>query len=122
MNRLTAACTGLFIAALAAGSAHAQTVCKPGPLPKAAKPAASGATVIGAPAPDPVAISNLAKANAFLADNGKKPGVVKLPSGAQYKILSSGDKDGACATIEDRVKVKYEGTLADGSVFDSSGD
>jgi peptidylprolyl isomerase/FKBP-type peptidyl-prolyl cis-trans isomerase FklB len=71
-------------------------------------------------AADPILLENLAKARAFLAENAKKPGVVKLPSGAQYKILTSGEKDASCPTMEDRVRVIYEGTLPDGTKFDSS--
>lgn len=54
----------------------------------------------------------------FLEENAKKEGVVVLPSGLQYKILKRGD--GAIAKASDKVKVKYEGRLIDGTVFDST--
>lgn len=54
----------------------------------------------------------------FLEKNGKREGVVTLPSGLQYEVLKKGD--GAKPTAEDNVKVHYHGTLTDGSVFDSS--
>ncbi|WP_340314657.1 FKBP-type peptidyl-prolyl cis-trans isomerase [Rhizorhabdus argentea] len=56
--------------------------------------------------------------NEFLASNGKKSGVVTLPSGLQYEILQegSGPKPGP----SDVVLVDYEGKLANGEVFDSS--
>lgn len=54
----------------------------------------------------------------FLAANKAKPGVVTLPSGLQYKVLVKGD--GPVPKASDRVKVKYEGRLVDGTVFDSS--
>lgn len=63
---------------------------------------------------------NLAKAKTFMAQNAKQPGVKTLPSGAQYKVITSGQKDAACANPELRVRVHYEGRLQDGTVFDSS--
>jgi FKBP-type peptidyl-prolyl cis-trans isomerase FklB len=55
---------------------------------------------------------------AFLAENAKKPGVVTLASGLQYKIIKQGDgkKPGA----EDTVECNYSGRLLDGTEFDSS--
>jgi peptidylprolyl isomerase/FKBP-type peptidyl-prolyl cis-trans isomerase FklB len=62
-----------------------------------------------------------ASANAaFLAQNAKAPGVVVLPSGLQYKIVSSGTPDGLRPHPQDEVKVNYEGKLLSGEVFDSS--
>lgn len=55
---------------------------------------------------------------AFLAENAKKEGVVVLPSGLQYTVLNEGNGQKPLAT--DRVKCHYEGTLIDGTVFDSS--
>lgn len=55
----------------------------------------------------------------FLANNAKKEGVVTLPSGLQYEVVKKGNSD-QHPTLQDRVKVHYHGTLADGSVFDSS--
>jgi len=57
---------------------------------------------------------------AFLATNAKAPGVVVLPSGLQYKILTSGPKTGPSPKLGDIIKVHYEGKLLDGTVFDSS--
>ncbi len=54
----------------------------------------------------------------WLAENAKKPGVVTLPSGLQYKVIANGTGDKPAAT--DEVVVKYEGKLIDGTVFDSS--
>ncbi|RKW57085.1 MAG: FKBP-type peptidyl-prolyl cis-trans isomerase [Prevotella sp.] len=54
----------------------------------------------------------------FLAANKKKPGVVTLPSGLQYKILINGN--GAKPGKDDQVKVVYEGRTIDGKVFDST--
>lgn len=61
---------------------------------------------------------NLADATAFLAENGKKPGIVTLPSGLQYEVLAKGA--GASPKATDVVKAKYHGTLVDGTVFDST--
>ena len=54
----------------------------------------------------------------FLAENGKKPGVVTTKSGLQYQELTAGS--GAGPTASDSVVVNYRGTLLDGTEFDSS--
>ncbi len=54
----------------------------------------------------------------FLAENAKKEGVTVLPSGLQYSVLREGTGRNPKAT--DNVKCHYEGTLIDGTVFDSS--
>lgn len=54
----------------------------------------------------------------FLAENGKKPGVVTTASGLQYQVISAGK--GAKPGAGDAVKVKYKGTLLDGKEFDST--
>ena len=59
-----------------------------------------------------------AAGEAFLAENGKKDGVVTLTSGLQYQVLKEGDGKKPSAT--DQVVCHYEGTLIDGTVFDSS--
>lgn len=56
----------------------------------------------------------------FLAENGKKEGIVTTESGLQYEVITKGD--GANPTATDVVKVHYHGTLIDGTVFDSSVD
>jgi FKBP-type peptidyl-prolyl cis-trans isomerase FklB len=55
---------------------------------------------------------------AFLTANATKPGVVTLPSGLQYKILSAGT--GPKPTADDRVVCNYRGMLLDNTEFDSS--
>lgn len=54
----------------------------------------------------------------FLAANAKREGVKVTASGLQYEVLTAtlGQKPKAT----DTVKVHYEGTLTDGTVFDSS--
>lgn len=54
----------------------------------------------------------------FLAANKTKPGVVTTASGLQYKVITAGT--GAKPTITDKVKVKYRGTLLDGTEFDKN--
>lgn len=54
----------------------------------------------------------------FLAANKKKPGVVTLPSGVQYKVIKEGN--GPMPKNTSMVKVQYEGKTIDGKVFDSS--
>jgi len=60
----------------------------------------------------------IAAGKAFLEENGKKEGVVTTKSGLQYTVLSEGTGRSPKAT--DRVRCHYEGTLIDGTVFDSS--
>ena len=63
---------------------------------------------------------NGADAKAYLDENGKKDGVITLPSGLQYTILTEGSGDVPKTT--DTVRVHYKGTLLDGKTFDSSYD
>ncbi|WP_251976009.1 FKBP-type peptidyl-prolyl cis-trans isomerase [Salinicola avicenniae] len=65
-----------------------------------------------------VAEDNRANSEAFLAENAEKDGVETTDSGLQYEVLESGD--GASPSGDDTVRVNYEGTLPDGTVFDSS--
>lgn len=61
---------------------------------------------------------NAEEGKKFLAENGKKPGVVTTASGLQYQVISEGK--GAKPGAGDAVKVKYKGTLLDGKEFDST--
>jgi FKBP-type peptidyl-prolyl cis-trans isomerase FklB len=65
-----------------------------------------------------MAETNKKDGDAFLAENKAKAGVVTLPSGLQYKILSEGTGPKPAAT--DSVICNYKGTLLDGTEFDSS--
>lgn len=65
-----------------------------------------------------VAESNTKEGDKFLAENAKKAGVVVLPSGLQYKVLTPGA--GPQPSAESTVEVNYKGTLIDGTEFDSS--
>lgn len=62
----------------------------------------------------------IAEGEAFLKANGEREGVVTLPSGLQYEVLTAGD--GPKPTDTSKVKVHYHGTLINGTVFDSSVD
>jgi FKBP-type peptidyl-prolyl cis-trans isomerase len=55
---------------------------------------------------------------AFLAENKTKPGVITLPDGLQYKIITNGS--GATPIMNDTVTANYTGTFIDGKEFDSS--
>lgn len=57
---------------------------------------------------------------AFLAENGKKKGIITTASGLQYEVIKMGEGDKPLAT--DEVTVHYHGTTTDGTVFDSSKD
>jgi FKBP-type peptidyl-prolyl cis-trans isomerase FklB len=61
---------------------------------------------------------NRKQGEAFLDANKSKPGVVTLPDGLQYKILTEGT--GAKPTASDTVSCNYRGTLINGKEFDSS--
>ena len=54
----------------------------------------------------------------LLAANAKKPGVVVLPSGLQYRVIKSGS--GQTPAADDIVTVAYKGTRVDGYVFDQT--
>jgi len=64
--------------------------------------------------------TNLKKSIEFLTANSKKEGVITLPSGLQYKIISQGA--GVSPKATDTVTVHYRGVLIDGTQFDSSYD
>ena len=55
----------------------------------------------------------------FLEENKKRPNVITLPSGLQYEVINEG-KVGTYAKATYQVKCHYEGTLIDGTLFDSS--
>ena len=61
---------------------------------------------------------NKKEGEAFLAENAKKEGVVTLPSGLQYKVLTEGK--GKTPTAKSTVTTHYSGRLLDGTEFDSS--
>jgi FKBP-type peptidyl-prolyl cis-trans isomerase len=54
----------------------------------------------------------------FLAENGKKSGIVTTASGLQYKVMAPGS--GESPKANDEATVNYRGTLLDGTEFDSS--
>lgn len=59
-----------------------------------------------------------AEGEKFLKENATKPGVTVTASGLQYMVLTEGT--GRKPTAADTVRCHYEGTLIDGTVFDSS--
>lgn len=65
-----------------------------------------------------VAAENLARSEAFLAENAAKEGVTTTESGLQYKVLEAAE--GEMPTVESTVQVHYEGRLISGDIFDSS--
>lgn len=64
------------------------------------------------------AAENKAKGEAFLAENAKKTGVVSLPDGLQYKVMTAGT--GKKPAESDTVLCNYKGTFMDGTEFDGS--
>lgn len=65
-----------------------------------------------------LAAKNLKEGQEFLENNKARPGVVTLPSGLQYEIITEGEGPKPGAT--DKVTCHYHGTLINGTVFDSS--
>ncbi len=61
---------------------------------------------------------NKTEGEAFLAKNKTQPGVVTLPDGLQYKVITEGD--GEVPGDNNTVLVNFRGTLIDGTEFDSS--
>ena len=64
------------------------------------------------------AMKNKSEGEAFLATNKNNPGVITLPDGLQYKVLTAGD--GPIPTSANTVTVNYRGTFINGTEFDSS--
>ncbi|MFV0546999.1 MAG: FKBP-type peptidyl-prolyl cis-trans isomerase [Bacteroides sp.] len=62
--------------------------------------------------------ANIEQGQAFLSENQNREGVKTLASGLQYEVITEGH--GKMAKATDRVKCHYEGTLIDGTLFDSS--
>lgn len=62
--------------------------------------------------------SNLQAGQDFLAQNALREGIVALPSGIQYEIMTEGD--GARPSATATVRCHYHGTTIEGKVFDSS--
>lgn len=61
---------------------------------------------------------NIESGKIFHAEKSKDDKVITLPSGLQYEVITEGD--GPKPTADSNVETHYEGTLIDGTVFDSS--
>jgi FKBP-type peptidyl-prolyl cis-trans isomerase FklB len=66
-----------------------------------------------------IAVANARKSAAYLERNRQRPGVVQLPSGIQYAVLSQGSGTVSPA-VTSVVTVNYRGMLIDGTEFDST--
>ncbi len=64
--------------------------------------------------------TKIAQGLAYLETNQARDGVTVTESGLQYAVVNSGDDNGASPNASDTVVVHYQGTLVDGTVFDSS--
>ena len=62
---------------------------------------------------------NRAAGAAFLEENAKRPGVVRLTNGLQYEVMVAGT-DTTKPTLKNTVRCHYHGTLINGEIFDSS--
>ncbi len=65
-----------------------------------------------------IGVTNKAAGEAFFATNKNNPGVITLPSGLQYLVITNGS--GPVPGSNDLVKVIYRGSMLDGTVFDDS--
>lgn len=63
---------------------------------------------------------NLETAEAFLTENAKKDAVKTTESGLQYEVITEGAGNGKSPEATDTVEVHYQGTLLNGTEFDSS--
>jgi len=61
-----------------------------------------------------------AEQQAFLQQTAGQPGVKGTGSGLLYRVISSGPASGATPNLGDEVKVRYKGTLSNGTEFDAS--
>ena len=67
-----------------------------------------------------LAKKNAAAGHEFLKRNAQEEGIHVMPSGLQYRVLAAGDAKGAPPTLTDEVTIRYESSLADGTVYDRS--
>ena len=88
-----------------------------GAAPGAAPAAGAGNTANGSQLPVAKDLSPESNQQ-FLADNAKRPGVMVLPDGLQYRAVRSGN--GKTPTQNDLVTVTYRGQLINGMVFDET--
>jgi FKBP-type peptidyl-prolyl cis-trans isomerase len=65
-----------------------------------------------------LAKKNIKLSEEFLAENGKKNGVITTASGLQYEVIKEGN--GPKPSASDKVKAIYKGQLINGTVFDDS--
>ena len=108
----------LFAEGLKAGLAGAKTALTPDEAKAAITELQKSLATRQAAAAKVAGETNRTEGETFLAANKAKPGVITLPSGLQYKILTAGT--GKTPTATDTVVVQYRGTLINGKEFDSS--
>lgn len=66
-----------------------------------------------------IAAENARKSAAYMASNRQQHGVIQLPSGIQYSVISKGTSS-VSPTASSTVTVNYSGRLVDGTEFDST--
>ncbi len=64
------------------------------------------------------AAENIRKGKAFLDENKKKPGVVVMPNGLQYRVIKAGN--GKTPVETDTIEMNYRGTTIAGTQFDAN--
>jgi FKBP-type peptidyl-prolyl cis-trans isomerase FklB len=66
-----------------------------------------------------IAADNARKSSSFLAANAQQKGMVQLPSGIQYAVITKG-RGTASPGVTSTVVLNYRGMLIDGTEFDST--
>ncbi len=66
-----------------------------------------------------IAADNARKSSSFMATNAQQRGVVQLPSGIQYAVITKGNGT-VSPGVTSTVTVNYRGMLIDGTEFDST--
>ena len=110
--------TAVFLRGLKDSMAGGATLLTPQEMQATLKEFQQGMAAKQAKLREEQALTNKTFGEAFLATNKNNPGVITLPSGLQYKVLTTGT--GAKPSADSVVTVNYRGTFIDGVEFDGS--
>jgi FKBP-type peptidyl-prolyl cis-trans isomerase len=116
-SAIAASCLGIFILTGCNQNQQQSSNATPAAAPAPAAPASPGGAAGGSQLPVAKDLSPESNQQ-FLADNGKRAGVMTLPDGLQYRAIKNGS--GKSPTPNDLVTVTYRGSLINGMVFDET--